>query len=79
MGDEQSPAQLFAELTARQREVAYLLAEGLTRAEIAQRLCISINTAHEHERHVYETLGCHCRSQVAAFVLRLVRDVPPPK
>ena len=79
MDDEQSPVQLFAELTERQREVAFLLAEGLSRAEIAARLCISVHTAHEHERHVYETLDCHCRSQVAVFVLRLNLDEQSPK
>ena len=66
-----SATALFAQLTARQREVAYLLAEGLSRNGIAARLSVSDHTVHQHERHIYETLGCHCRSRVAAHVLRM--------
>jgi len=59
-----------ADLTPRQWEVACLLAEGLSEAEVAARLYLSEHTVHEHIRHIYERLGCHRRGQLVAFVLR---------
>lgn len=69
----ETPAGLD-ELTQRQREVGSYLADGLTRAAIAQRLSLSIHTVHEHERHIFEKLGCRCRSHVAAVVVRAGLD-----
>ncbi len=56
------------ELTARQVEVACLLADGLTYAQIAARLALSEHTVHEHVRHIYERLGCGRGRLIAALV-----------
>jgi len=40
-------------LTAREREVARAVAEGLTDRQIASRLCISERTVHAHLRPAY--------------------------
>ncbi|HIT45224.1 MAG TPA: hypothetical protein IAC28_03915 [Candidatus Aphodovivens excrementavium] len=45
------------ELTAREREVLELLNRGMSRKEIAETLCISVNTAKHHVTHIYEKLG----------------------
>lgn len=53
MKREPTLTELITQLTQRQRQVAQLLADGLTRAEIAARLCISQHTVHAHERHIF--------------------------
>src|ERR1700694_3141684 len=53
-------------LSRREREVAALVAEGLTNREIAQRLFISERTADGHLEHIREKLGTSSRAQVAA-------------
>ncbi|WP_343942081.1 helix-turn-helix transcriptional regulator, partial [Pseudonocardia zijingensis] len=46
-----------AGLTARQLEVLALLREGLTDAEIAQRLVLSVKTVNHHVSAVLDKLG----------------------
>jgi RNA polymerase sigma factor (sigma-70 family) len=62
----------FAALTAREREVLWLLLEGLTNAEIASRLCISRSTAKVHVRHILEKLGVRSRLQAVIRAQELV-------
>jgi non-specific serine/threonine protein kinase len=59
------PAEL---LTPRQREVALLIAHGLTNRQIAQRLIIAPRTADNHVQHIFDKLGLSARAQVAAWV-----------
>jgi DNA-binding CsgD family transcriptional regulator/tetratricopeptide (TPR) repeat protein len=62
-----------AGLTARQLEVLALLAEGLTNAEIADRLVVSTRTAEHHVAAVLAKLGATTRHEAAqrASELRL--------
>lgn len=55
-------------LTRREREVASLVAEGLTNREIAARLVISERTAEGHVENALVKLGCTSRTQIAAWV-----------
>jgi DNA-binding CsgD family transcriptional regulator/tetratricopeptide (TPR) repeat protein len=59
-----------AGLTPREREVATLLAEGLTNSEIARRLVISRKTVAVHVSHILAKLEMSSRTQVAAWVAR---------
>ena len=63
-----------AGLTPRQLEVLALLAEGLTNAEIAERLVVSTRTAEHHVAAVLTKLGAPTRREAArrASELRLV-------
>lgn len=54
-------------LTSRQREVAALVADGLTNREIAQRLFIDERSAEGHVERIRNRLGVRSRSQVAAW------------
>jgi predicted ATPase/DNA-binding CsgD family transcriptional regulator len=55
-------------LTRREREIAGLLAEGLSNKEIAARLVISQRTVETHVDHVLGKLGITSRAQVASWV-----------
>jgi DNA-binding NarL/FixJ family response regulator len=48
-------------MTAREVEVVELAAEGLNERQIAQRLCISVNTVKGHVRNILEKLRWHFR------------------
>jgi DNA-binding CsgD family transcriptional regulator len=55
-------------LTPAQRKVAELVAEGLTSAEIGQRLFISRRTVEGHLARIYTTLGVHSRVELALWL-----------
>src|SRR6266542_1192557 len=57
-------------LTAREREVALLVADGLANRVIAERLAVSERTVETHVRNVLTKLGLANRTQVAAWTLR---------
>lgn len=63
-GDEHVP------LTRREREVAELVAEGLTNKEIAARMVISRRTAEGHVANIMTKLGFTSRAQIAALAAR---------
>jgi ATP/maltotriose-dependent transcriptional regulator MalT len=56
-----------AQLTTREREVASLVAAGLSNKEIAERLVISERTAEGHVEHILGKLQFRSRSQIAAW------------
>jgi ATP/maltotriose-dependent transcriptional regulator MalT len=56
-----------AGLTAREVEVLRLVAEGLTDAEVGERLYISPRTVGQHLRSVYNKLGVGSRTAAAIF------------
>lgn len=62
-------------LTAREREVAQLVAEGLSNRDIAERLYITEKTAAYHVSRILNKLEFDSRSQIAAYVTR--QSTPP--
>jgi DNA-binding NarL/FixJ family response regulator len=57
-------------LTRREQEVLYLIAEGLTNAEIADRLFISVKTAGNHVSNLLTKLNLRSRTEAAAYLHR---------
>jgi non-specific serine/threonine protein kinase len=57
-----------AGLTRRERQVAGLVARGLTNKEIAAELVISPRTAETHVQQVLTKLGFHSRARVASWL-----------
>ncbi|WP_328715997.1 protein kinase domain-containing protein [Nocardia salmonicida] len=55
-------------LTKRERQVADLVAQGLTNKQIAARLVISQRTAGGHVEHILTKLGFTSRAQIAAWI-----------
>ena len=58
------------ELSDREREVLGLVAEGLSDAEIAERLVLSPHTVHRHVANIRRKLGLRSRSAAAAAAAR---------
>jgi non-specific serine/threonine protein kinase len=54
-------------LTPREREVAELVAQGLSNRQIARTLVIGEGTAGNHVQHILDKLGVHTRTQIAVW------------
>jgi DNA-binding NarL/FixJ family response regulator len=57
-------------LTARQREVLQLFAEGRSAKEVAAVLKISIRTAEAHKAHILESLGLRTTAELVQYAIR---------
>ena len=60
----------YGRLTAREREVFHLIAEGLTTKEIARKLEISTKTGENHRSRVLAKLGLRNTAEVVRYALR---------
>ncbi|MBS3895628.1 MAG: response regulator transcription factor [Xanthomonadaceae bacterium] len=60
----------YRNLTAREREVFHLIAEGLTTKEIARRLGISTKTAENHRARVLGKLEVRNAAEVVRYAIR---------
>jgi DNA-binding NarL/FixJ family response regulator len=65
-----SSARADGELTTREREVAALVAGGLTNGQLAERLFISPKTAAVHVSNILAKLGLSTRAEIAAWAVR---------
>lgn len=59
--------RLHKPLTAREAEIAALIAHGLSNREIAQRLVLSAKTVEHHVGRILSKLDLHSRAEVAAL------------
>ena len=69
-------------LTAREREIAVLVARGLSNRDIAARLVISKRTVDAHVNHIFAKLGLSSRVQLTIWLrdrapVRLVDELSP--
>ncbi|MEV6338803.1 response regulator transcription factor [Nocardia vinacea] len=74
-----SAAQSLEVLTAREREVVTMVAQGLSNEEIAEKMYVSPLTVRTHVQRAMSKLGVQNRAQlvVIAFQSGLVRVDPP--
>jgi DNA-binding NarL/FixJ family response regulator len=78
-GSDQRPANGHV-LTAREREVVQLLAEGKSTKEVAVALGLSVKTAETHRSNLMRKLDVHSVSQLVLYAVRnnMIQVVPPP-
>ncbi len=71
-GSRSRPARGWQSLTATERAVSLLVADGLTNGAVARRLYISPHTVNTHLRHVFAKLGVSNRVSLAREVHRSI-------
>jgi len=64
-----TPRRAAGPLTPREREVATLVAEGMSNGEVAKRLFISTKTASVHVSNILAKLGMSSRVEIAAWAV----------
>jgi DNA-binding NarL/FixJ family response regulator len=72
-GPSQPPAQPIEPLTAREEEVLITVARGLTNAEIATELHISLSTVKTHLASLMNKLGARNRVEIAMWAYETKR------
>lgn len=65
-----SLADPYESLTAREREVLHLAAEGNSHARVAARLGISPRTAEVHRANLMRKLNLHCQTDLIRFAIQ---------
>jgi DNA-binding CsgD family transcriptional regulator len=68
--DYQQVADPFDQLTAREREVLQMLAEGKVAKEIATALDISVYTVDAHRGRIMKKLSLHSSTEIVRFAMR---------
>jgi DNA-binding NarL/FixJ family response regulator len=66
-----------SDLTPREIEVLHLVADGLSNAEIAERLVLSERTVHAHLRSIFDKLGVNTRTAAVHATSWLFARVSP--
>ena len=67
---------LFAALTPRERDVLFLLVEGVGRKEVANRLQLSANTVRTHLHSLMSKLGVHSTLEVVVLARSRLEALP---
>ena len=57
-------------LTTREKEVFYLLAEGRSSAQIAEKQFVSPKTIHTHRQHIMDKLGIRTIGELIRYAIR---------
>lgn len=68
--DTGEQAAVTDDLTLREQEVLTLIAEGLSNAEIAEKLVISVKTVDRHRENIMRKLNLHSRVDLVKYALR---------
>jgi non-specific serine/threonine protein kinase len=66
---EESTGELDG-LSARERDIALLIAQGCSNRQIAERLVLSVKTVETHLKHIFVKLNVRSRAAVAAIASR---------
>ena len=61
----------YGRLTSREQEIMRMLAEGLSKADIADRLCISIKTVENHRSNIMKKLELNSPMELVRYAAKL--------
>jgi two-component system, NarL family, nitrate/nitrite response regulator NarL len=64
-------------LTAREREIALLVCDGLTNKQLGQRLDLTEGTVKVHLHKIYRKLGLHNRAALSALAVASRTSLKP--
>lgn len=67
---QKGAADSYELLTAREREILQLLAEGKSNKEVAVKLDISVYTAETHRKRILQKLGLHSSAELVLYAVR---------
>jgi two-component system response regulator NreC len=67
---ESDERRSYDELTSRQRQVLTLIAEGVSNADIAESLAISVKTVARHRENIMARLNLHSRAELIKYAIR---------
>ena len=78
--DESVPVQVrWARLTAKEKQVARLLARGFTYDQAGDELGIKYHTVNSHVKAIYKKFGVHSKTRLCALLIPLgFHEEPPP-
>ncbi len=65
--EEENPSSAWDSLTAREREIAILTAQGYTNKQIADELMIAPDTVKTHIRNILRTLGLRSKADLRVY------------
>lgn len=65
-----APGSVFSALSAREREVLQLLAEGHATKEIAARLRVSVKTVESHRKQIMDKLEIRSIAELTKYAIR---------
>jgi len=68
--DEDGTRKNGLRLTARQKQILQLLAEGKSSKEVAVALNISVKTAETHRANIMRRLDCHSVTELVRYAIR---------
>lgn len=61
----------YGKLTSREQEIMRMLAEGASKGQIADRLCISIKTVENHRANIMRKLDIHSAMELVRYAAKL--------
>jgi DNA-binding NarL/FixJ family response regulator len=61
----------YSQLTAREQEIMRMLAEGASKSEISESLCISIKTVENHRANIMRKLNIHSAMELVRYAAKL--------
>ena len=65
VGERQKAASAYS-LTAREMEIVRFSRDGLSAAEIADKMFISVHTVNNHKQNIYAKMGVRSNSEMVA-------------